>query len=142
MTGRETAESLANSVWGVFVSRFAMVATLPVISLISWLGWNYADTRFTALENKIAAIETAANENTSSVTASFKVANDKDVQFETRVSLLEMTMVRGREDRERFQRETTEALREIRSTQLDTAKVLAALAATIAEMQRQNAPRR
>lgn len=130
-------ERLADSTTLTVLSRLSMLLTPLMLAAIVFLGQSWIDQKFDAQ----AAISHELRRDVDGLTAELPIAKE-------RIKVVETTMVRGREDREEFQRMTTIALEQIRSqnaaqferinAQLSAlSAAVAALTATLDAQQRQ-----
>lgn len=112
-------EKLAESTTLVVLSRLSMLVTPLLLAGLIFAGKIWLQDRFDGLRIDVDALQ-----------AEMPMAKE-------RIKVIETTMVRGREDREEFQRQTTETLSDIVAAQTQMMKELAAITAIVDERERQ-----
>lgn len=133
-----SADRLAESVWFRLAARGSMIALGPALTVLIWLGGQWLDYRF---QDQVHSVVQETSEKLQSEIDGFQGVTQK---ISDRVLTLENNTQRGREDRERFQEQTTLMLQELIRLQNATNLEVAALKAQFAAQQRQidNSPRR
>lgn len=119
-------ERIAESTTLVVLSRLSMLVTPVLITAIIFFGRFWIDSRFDAQ----AAISTDLRQDVDQLGEEIPSAKE-------RIRVIETTMVRGREDREEFQRRTDAKLDQITTILTAIVQEQAALRATVEAQQRQ-----
>jgi hypothetical protein len=113
------AENLAESATLRVLSRLSMLLTPFLLAGLVYFGKAWVEDRFSGLRSDVDSLQ-----------AEMPLAKE-------RIKVVETTIERGRQDREEFQRETTDTLRRIVVVQTEMMKELSALRATVEERERQ-----
>jgi hypothetical protein len=113
------ADKLAESATLQVLSRLSMLLTPVLLAAVVYFGKAWVEDRFSGLRSDVDSLQ-----------AEMPLAKE-------RIKVVETTIERGRQDREEFQRETTDTLRRIVVVQTEMMKELSALRATVEERERQ-----
>ena len=113
------ADKLAESATLQVLSRISMLLTPVLLAAVVYFGKAWVEERFTGLRSDVDSLQ-----------AEMPLAKE-------RLSLVETTIERGRQDREQFQDQTTDMLNRMLSVQTEMMRELSALRATVEERERQ-----
>lgn len=133
MKTQEAAERFVSNTTGQVLSRLSMLAIVPMISVISYLGVQYFDTRFDAVDAKQIAVTKRVDDLNAALTQN----TDNDKINHDRLIVAEQGVQAAREDRDRFQKQALDALSQLQATTMKLSETVAATNATLQEMQMQ-----
>jgi hypothetical protein len=129
VTATQAAEQLSQNVWIKLIAGFVVLAIFPG----ALYGKNYLDQRFETVDRRFASVE----EKLSTAASKDKTDDGAASEMKQRIAIMESNMLRGKEDRERFQLQTLAVLQTLQAGQQRQAELLAGLIATVDEMKRQ-----
>lgn len=115
-----SAQKIADSVLLLAVARVSMVLALPLIGLITWLGAQYLEAKFDAVNVRVTGAEQKAD-----------VTAEQTTKINDRLIAVETSQTAAVSAREKFENATLARLDRVQDSIVGLSNAVAALTATV-----------
>lgn len=114
----------------VLISRLSMALCIPLFSLLGYIYWQYLDTKFDVINNRVTVIESKAD---SASDAAVK-ASDLAGKANDRLTAVETRQTSDANSSDKFQASTLARLDRIQESLVELSNTVSALTATLQTM--------
>lgn len=140
MNTHEVGEKVMSSLTLGVIARIGSIAAPVLVSAILVMGYMWLDMRFDGVNakvNEVANSVTDVSKRVDSVQDAVDLNTQHDKATQDRLLIAEETIKNAREDRERWQAQVTDILRQLQVTTGKLSENVAATNATLVQMQYQ-----